>query len=422
MDGSGVGNHKKMNRKKHVVIIDEELPYPAVSGKRIRTLNLLVRLARHHQITYLSYRNNDPDEVREASSYLRDHNIEIVLVDRSTPAKSVHRRGPAFYADLVANLLSSKPYLVDINSSDALKQAVRKYAAERQVDLWQCEWTPFAEAVRGLAGARWLIMAHNVESLIWQRYYETETNPLKRWYIEKQWRKMERYERSVIGEATRTVTVSLEDATLMRDRFDGRRIDVVDNGVDTAYFQSAGAEHDRHQILFLGSLDWRPNLDAISLLLDRIFPAVQAEVPAARLCIVGRNPPESLARRVTATPGVALHATVADVRPYLAKSGVMAVPLRIGGGSRLKILEALAFGLPVISTRIGAEGLRLEPGRDLVVVEDAEQMVQALITYTRDPGPLRAMAESGRREVQARYDWDIMAETLGRVWDDVAGC
>jgi glycosyltransferase involved in cell wall biosynthesis len=399
-------------RPLHVAIVDEELPYPPTSGKRIRTLNLTLHLARRHRITYLSHRNADPDEARRAAAFLGDHGIETVVVERTVPRKS----GALFYARLAANLLSPLPYSVASHDSPALRRAVEAYAASHPVDLWQCEWTPYARALRGLGGARRLIVAHNVESLIWQRYYETEADRLKRWYIRGQWRKFERFERGAFAEATRVVAVSAEDAARMGEQFGAQRVDVVDNGVDTAYFRPMDVARDSARILFLGSLDWRPNLDAVGLLLDEVFPAVAAAEPSARLTLVGRNPPDALRRRVAGLANVELYANVADVRPHLARCGVLAVPLRIGGGSRLKIIEALATGLPVVSTRVGAEGLTLEAGKHLTVVEGVADVAAALVGCIRAPGPARALAERGRQVVLERYDWGALADKLERVW------
>ncbi len=264
-------------------------------------------------------------------------------------------------------------------------------------------------------------MAPNVDSLIWQRYYETEPSPLKRWYVHGQWRKFERYERRTFAGADRVVTVSDDDALLARRRFGIERVEVVDNGVDGAYFGSVEGPHSPERVLFLGSLDWRPNQDAVRMLLDDVFPAVRVQAPTARLSIVGRKPPEWLRRRLATADFAELHADVADVRPYLGASGVMAVPLRIGGGSRLKILEALACGLPVVSTRVGAEGLRLENGRDLTVVERVEDMAAALADCIRAPEPARRMADRGRRLVRERYDWDVLADKLEAVWESAVG-
>jgi glycosyltransferase involved in cell wall biosynthesis len=134
------------------------------------------------------------------------------------------------------------------------------------------------------------------------------------------------------------------------------------------------------------------------------------------LCLVGRNPSEALRRKVEATPGVELHGNVADVRPFLAECGALVVPLRIGGGSRLKILEALASGVPVISTRVGAEGLHLEAGRHLTVVEDIDALAPALVEAVRAPETAREQAEAGRRRVLKRYDWDVLAEQMEQLW------
>jgi polysaccharide biosynthesis protein PslH len=282
--------------------------------------------------------------------------------------------------------------------------------------VWHCEWTPYADALRDIALGRRVVMAHNVESLIWQRYYETETNALRRWYIGRQWRKFQRFEKRVLSEAEFAIAVSEADAQRFREQFGVKRVDVVENGVDTAYFQPQARRRDPRRLLFLGSLDWRPNLDGVRVFLDRVFPTLKLAEPSTRLCLVGRNPPETLRQQVAATPGVELYANVPDVRPYLADCGLMVVPLRIGGGSRLKILEALAGGTPVVSTRIGAEGLALEPGKDLTVVPEIDDLTHALLKAMNHPEPLQTQAETGREKVLERYDWDRLAGQLEQVW------
>jgi glycosyltransferase involved in cell wall biosynthesis len=398
-------------------MIDEELPFPPTSGKRIRTLNLTMRLAQRHRITYVCRRNADAGEAREAAAYFADHGVLPIVVDGPVPRRS----GVLFYARLATNLLSPLPYSVASHRSRALEQALREIAVREPVDLWHCEWTPYAAALRGLNGAPRLVMAHNVESVIWQRYHETETNPLKRWYVGRQWRKYQRFERSVLGEMEQTVAVSDLDAERLRQDFGARRVDVTENGVDTEHFRprDPAARAQTGRLLFLGSLDWRPNLDGVARLLE-VFPAVRAAEPRATLVLVGRNPPDWLRRR-TAEMGVELHADVPDVRPYLHDAELTVVPLRVGGGSRLKILESLAAGVPVVSTRIGAEGLHLEPGRHLTVVENIEDLAAALLVSLRAPDALEEQARRGREQVLRRYDWDVLADQLERIWLDCAG-
>lgn len=396
------------------VIIDGDVSYPATSGKRLRTLNLMLQLARRHEITYIARGEGNAEQNRQAREYLRMRGVTPLIVDDPLPQK----RGLGFYARLAANLFSPLPYSVASHHSEKLRAAVAEYAARHPVDLYQLEWTGYLYALP--PGAVAVVQAHNIDSLIWQRYHEAEGNALKRWYIRRQWKKFLRFEGEVFRTARDIVVVTVEDAALARQWFGVEQVHVVDNGVDVGYFAPIRPDANSRAILYLGALDWRPNLDALEVLLDAIFPAVRALVPDARLHIVGRSPSERLRRKVAPLEGVELHADVPDVRPYLERSAAMAVPLRIGGGSRLKILEALAAGLPVVSTHVGAEGLALRPGVDFTLADTPEAMARTLIDWLKDPVPAHRQAEHGRQTVASRYDWGMLANRLERVWEQAS--
>ncbi len=396
----------------NVVIVDGDVSYPMTSGKRLRTLNLMLQAAKRHRITYVGRCAADSEEARLAPPFLREHGIESILIHDPIARKS----GVAFYGRLLANLFSPRPYSVTSHQSEAMRLAILDLAKRERVDVWQLEWTPYLNAVdASLSGPR-VVIAHNVDTLIWQRYHDTEKNLLKKMYLRTQWKKFARFEREAFRKATRVVAVSDEDATLIRNDFGQPNVDVVDNGIDRTYFEQVKGERDPKRILFLGALDWRPNLDAVALLFDSIFPRVIAQEPNARLVIVGRNPPAHVVERARQMPGVELHASVPDVRPFLASAGVMAVPLRIGGGSRLKILESLASGLPVVSTKVGAEGLHIKPDLDYVQA-DENAMADALVHAIRKPDAMRALAEHGRAFVLDTYDWAVLAKKLEASWE-----
>ncbi len=406
-------------RSLRVAVLDEELPYPLTSGKRLRTFNLLARLAERHRITLLCHRNADPAEVPAAEAAFRKLGVETVVVPRAVPSKS----GPGFYARLAGNLLSPLPYSVETHTSPELVAAAAEHAAEMPVDLWHCEWTPYAQVLRKALRGRlrrtpWVVMAHNVESLIWRRYTETEENPVKRWYTKRQWLKFERFERWAFAHATWSVAVSEPDAELIRTQMGGtEQTEVVDNGVDTAHFRpQRDVDRDPFRVVFVGSLDWRPNQDAVKLLLESIFPQVRAKEPRAKLSIVGRNPPEWMHEAARETAGVTVFGSVPDVRPHLATCGMTVVPLRVGGGSRLKILESLATSTPVVSTRVGAEGLRLTPGKHLTVTPDETGMAEAILNVMADPDAAADQADEGRRLVLREYDWAPLATKLEEIW------
>lgn len=396
----------------HVVIVDGDVSYPATSGKRLRTLNLLLPLARRHRLTYIGRAAAHSAETKQAIAFLEDHSIHTLLVDHPLPRKS----GLLFPARLAANLLSPLPYSVASHQSARMRDTVNAYAARHKVDVWQFEWTGYVDTLDDPLANK-VVIAHNVDSLIWQRYAAAERNPLKRLYIQQQRRKFERFEKRIFHEATRLVAVSDADAQLMRSQYGVENPTIVDNGINRAFFAQVQRKPDPQRILFLGALDWRPNLDALKVLLNDVMPRVRQQEARAKLCIVGRHPPEWLRKRTRDNRAVELHADVPDVRPDLAECGVMTVPLRIGGGSRLKILEALAANVPVISTRIGAEGLHLTPGREYELADDVDQMAAALTDSIRHPARYQAMAENGRAVVHQHYDWNGLADKLEQVWD-----
>lgn len=398
-----------------VAVVNETLPYPATAGNRIRTLNLIQRLATRHQVTYICRAAESPIETRAGIEHLHKRGIRTVIADWAPSPK----RGVAFYGKLASNVTSPLPYAVAAHNSKAMREAIRRMALAREFDLWQFEWLAYADAVADVPDTRTLVIAHNVESLIWKRYAQTEKSALKALYLREQYRKFRSFERRVFGKVSGVVCVSEEDAKLAISEFSPRRVWVVDNGIDRAYFEQANGERLANTILFLGSLEWRPNLDAVKLLLDSIFPEVRRIMPDAKLQIVGRRPPQWLKDAAACTANVELFADVADVRPYLAAASVMAVPLRVGGGSRLKILEGLACGLPVVSTPVGCEGLAIRTGKELSVIEDPHQFAKGLCDAIRRPEESRAMAEAGRRLVYEKYDWDVLANRLETTWDQV---
>lgn len=402
-----------MKRRVKVVVVDWDITYPANSGKRLRTLNLMLQLAGRHDVTYFSRGDGRSAEGREAEKFLRDRGIKTEFANVPLPAKSTF----TYYGRLAANLCARQPLAVAAHQSSRFARALRDYALCHEVDLWQLEWTPYVDMVQTGFSSRTLIVAHNVDSLLWQRYQATEKNALRRQLFRLQWQKFERFERAAFNRATAVVAVSDDDAEILRSEFGVRRVHVVDNGVDVSHYQAVAATRDPHELLFLGSLDWRPNLDGVQLLLNEVFPRVRQQEPAAKLTIVGRNPPEWLTTLGQRTPQVEVRANVPDVRSYLARAGQMVVPLRIGGGSRLKILEALANGLPVVATTIAAEGLRLTPGREIRIADDLGTMASTIVQGIRWPSEAAAIARRGQELVADQYCWEKLATELEAVWE-----
>ncbi len=399
-----------------ILVVDEELPFPLNTGKRIRTYHLLRHLAKRHRITFVCHRNADLSERSIAEKAIAELGIEVVFIDRALPSPTLLTPKPQLAFGLAKNLFSSLPYLVQKHISREMISLVQAQASRPDIDLVHIEWTPYAAAVAEGIDKPVIVDAHNVESLIWKRYVEHEPSWIRRAYIRYQWRKLERFERETFQRTDQTVFVSEEDARLARSEFGATHGVVVENGVDTEWYQPVYTGRDKYELLVMGSLDWRPNIDGIEQFLRNVFPQIRAAEPRATVTVIGRNPGPAFEAWVRTQPAVELHANVPDVQMYTQRAGALVVPLRIGGGSRLKILEAAAAGLPILSTAIGAEGLRFEPDVHFAAADSIEGLGDTILQYCQLPELAHTRAVAARELVERGYDWSVQARDLERCW------
>jgi glycosyltransferase involved in cell wall biosynthesis len=321
---------------------------------------------------------------------------------------------------LFANLFSPLPYIVTSHHSRIYNEAVRASLVEFQPDLVICEWTPYVIYAKTLGSVKKIVTAHNIEADIWQRYYENESNAFRRWYIREQWRKVKQFERTALGWVDAAAAVSDLDCARLEKERAGLQIALIPNGVDLEYFDTLPQPNQRRHLVFTGSMDWRPNQDAARYFTREIFPLLKRARPDLECTFVGRNPPEDI-KRLAEVPGVHVTGTVDDVRPYVERAAVYVVPLRIGGGSRLKILEALAMGRAVVSTTIGAEGLDVVHGQHLLLADDPRSFASSVLRLIEEPERCVELAGKGRRLVERRYGWDALADRFGGFIREVAG-
>jgi glycosyltransferase involved in cell wall biosynthesis len=251
--------------------------------------------------------------------------------------------------------------------------------------------------------------SHNVEHRLWQRLCQAEARPLRRALLAVEWRKMRRRERYVCRHAQLTIAVSDLDRDVLAKLAPKARIRAVATGVDTSYFQPDATIQKPGSLVFTGAMDWYPNEEGILDFIETTLPLIQREVPEASLTVVGRNPTTRLLD-VDLRKGVRITGTVDDVRPYVAEAAVYVVPLRIGGGTRLKILEALAMGKAVVSTTIGAEGLPLVNGRHFIAADSPSEIARTVVSLLRDPERRAALGAAGRQLVEQRHSWKRVAQ------------
>jgi sugar transferase (PEP-CTERM/EpsH1 system associated) len=389
----------------HILWIKTELLHPVDKGGRIRTYNMLRALRRQHRVTYLTL-DAGPDG-SEAISRAAEYCDRLIRI----PFGEAPRGSMRFWAELAANLFSPLPYAVAKYRSPALRRAIEDAVAPGAIDVVVCDFLFPSQNVPDRLPCRTVLFQHNVEAMIWKRHVEVRRQPLLRAYFRSQWKRMQRFEAAECRRFDQVVAVSREDAETLEREYGLRQVADVPTGVDTEYFTPAGTEpRSAAELVFTGSMDWMPNEDGIAWFVDDVLPKVHRQVPEATLTVVGRKPPQRIRALAERDPRVRVTGTVPDVRPYLERAAVFVVPLRVGGGTRLKIYEALAMERAVVSTSIGSEGLPLENGTHALIADGADAFAEAVVALLRDPVAARRLGEAGAGFVRDNFRWERVAE------------
>lgn len=386
--------------------------HPATKGGQIRTLGILRRLSRRHEVHYVAFENPaHPDAVKSAGEYCaRAYGIRHAVADK---------RSLQFAAEAAGALFSSVPLAVSRFESPALRQKVEELLGRESFDRVVVDFLAMAPSCPDLG--RSVLFQHNVETMIWRRRAEHARGPVRTLYFGLQARRMFAYERAACREAGHIVAVSQADAELMRTMFGVSHVTEVPTGVDIEYFTRPAENPPIADLVFVGSMDWLPNVDGVTYFVREVLPLIRRRRPESKFAIVGRTPPESILKLGRTVPGVLVTGTVKDVRPYMWGASVSVVPLRIGGGTRLKIYEAMAAGLPVVSTTVGAEGLEVHPPDDIRIADDPKELAAHCLELLEDQHRSRLLAAQARDMVAANYSWERVAELFARVLESAPG-
>ncbi|HEX4425999.1 MAG TPA: glycosyltransferase family 4 protein [Terriglobales bacterium] len=386
---------------------------PVSSGGDIRSYNIARQLASHHELTFLSYYDGQPDAAYEQELNRRFPGAVSVCTGKES--NSTLARG----FDYVSRLPNSAPYAVSRFASAKVREQLKTWFQERRFDVAVCDFLDAAVNFPEKPGIPTVLFQHNVESEIWRRHAETASNPLRRSMYKMEFARMLRYEQEIVERYRHVIAVSEHDKSLMMNWVDTSRVSVVPTGVDLEQYRpDASAFPTEPLVMFVGAMDWEPNIDAMEYFCGEIWPLVVAEVPGAKFRIVGRNPDKRVQK--LASKSVEVTGTVASVVDHLRQAAAVIVPLRIGGGTRLKIYEAMAMGKAIVSTSVGAEGLDVHHGRDIVLAEDAKIFAESIVGFLLDR-ELRSRYEQAAAALAAQYGWPAIGDKFGKVLEIVAG-
>jgi sugar transferase (PEP-CTERM/EpsH1 system associated) len=390
--------------------------WPLDTGARLRNYHLARVLSRRAQVTLLGFGNEAGDDALPPES-LENFYDQIVAVKRAlgyTPFK------------IFRGALGSTPLSLLNYTTDAMRQALENILNEHSFDLVQVEsihLMAYLPAIRS-ARSRPLIICdwHNIESEVMQRYCEQERRFLRRKYAQKTARQLKVWEQRATHAFDAHLTVSDRDRQRLLQLNPTAQAFVIENGVDGAHYSDEQIEkayaswhsnNDRRsrRILFVGSMDYHANIGGVVDFAREVWPGLHSARPELVLTIVGRDPATEV-RQLRSIAGIEVTGTVADVRPYYREAVAAIVPLKVGGGSRLKILEAMAAGVPVVSTTLGAEGLNVQNGENILIANTDQELAETIIRVVESDAQQEQLRSGGRALVAARYDWSRLGAAL----------
>ena len=381
--------------------------YPLDTGGKIRTYNMLKELKKMHHITYLSQISigTEKETTKNAAEYCQ----EAIRIPWEETSKDNYK----LYIELFQNMLfSDLPYAVQKYQSLEMQEYIERLDCPGNYDIIICDFLIPSVNIKKPLATPSLLFQHNVESLIWKRRYDNAKG-IKRGYLYNQWKRMEQYEKKGCLLFDGVATVSMNDSNILKKEFGlANVIGDVPTGVDISYFKPIEAAKRHGSIVFSGSMDWDPNEDAVLYFMKEIYPLIKKKAPYASFTVVGRNPSQRLKSLNKLDSSINITGTVEDVRPYLTESEVYVVPLRIGGGTRIKIFEAMAMALPVVSTSIGAEGLSVKNGENILLSDQPEEFADNVIKLLQDQKNREEIGEKALTLIQKRFSWGAVTEVF----------
>jgi polysaccharide biosynthesis protein PslH len=385
-----------------ILWVKADFLHPTTRGGKIRTLEMLRRLHRRNEIHYVGLL--DP-AYPEAVALSAEYCSKVYPIEHRAPG----RRSLAFAGQVLKGSVSKWPVLIDRYRSESMRRCISELRGRERFDAIVCDFLVPACNMPRLDDC--VLFQHNVETMIWERHASSAGDLLRRLYFRLQARRMFAFEREVCRAVRHVVAVSEADARAMQEMFGLEQVSHVPTGVDIDYFtptaSQAGSVAD---LVFVGAMDWMPNIDGMIYFVSEVLPLIRRRRPQCSLVIVGKDPAPEIVRLGRDHDGVVVTGTVPDVRPYLWGSLVSIVPLRVGGGTRLKIYESMAARVPVVSTTVGAEGLTVSPPLDIRIADSEESFAAECLDLFGSAAARGGQADVAWKLVANRFSWDRAVE------------
>jgi len=400
---------------RRILFLTNEIPYFTGGGTPIRDFNLLKNLSDRYRFTVICFSDCDREKSSRRSAALDEHCEKVILVDREQgPVDRWHSR-----MEVLRRLWDPVPRRVTALTPPTLRSQIEGLLLEQEYDVVHANHVEMGALLSDVREAR-RVVGHEAVSPKLKRLLQIGSGPLRKTLGYVEWRKFTRYERALYGAVDLCTMVSEQERRTVLEMAPDANVAIVPNGVDTSFFPFAPQQYphgSKRSLLFIGSMAYTPNQDAVLFFRRKVWPLLKAKFPNLTWQIVGRDPSPAVESLVSAD--ISVTGWVRDVRPYMDRSLAMIVPLRSGGGTRLKILEAMAAGLPVVSTTIGAEGLDVSDGQTILLADTPSDFVDAVEVLISRPDFGQEIRFAARRLVESRYDWSTIAGRLDKAYQSL---
>ncbi len=393
-----------------ILFLAHLFPLPLDSGGKIKSFFTLKTLSEHYEVRLLSYVRNELESLMLPEIRRICAETDVVLLQRSA-ARSAW--------EAVFALAIGKSFVIERDFRQKMLDAFKKVLAEFEPDVVHIDHLQMAQFVDFGSSYKTVLDQHNVEFLIIKRMAETAESIIMRQYARMEWPKLMRHELEVCRQSDLIITVSDEDKTALQ-KIDGslQNIHAVPIGIDVKAIPVVKRSPGAQNMLFLGAMHWPPNIDCVLWFYKEIMPLIKAEVPNCIFTVAGQRAPKSIVS-LASDPSVRVIGYVSDQVAVASECGVFIVPLRSGSGVRVKILNAMAMGLPIVSTSIGAEGIEAEHGKHLLIADTPDDFAKAVVSILQDPSLADILGQNARQLVCERYSYEVVGKRLLSVYESV---
>lgn len=387
-----------------ILFLTQICPYPPTNGGAIKTYNILKHLGSKHEVSLLMFIRSDTKltDLEHLSQYCRQ--VDFYAIKRFAARNLL---------DAAASLVKNESFIITRDRHSGMRARVREVLHDH--DLIYVDHLQMSQFVPSNVPCPVVLDEHNVEWRIIRRFAVAGTPLLQRLLSALEWRKLRAYELSACRKADLVLTVTPNDRNiLVNSGISADKVDSLPIGVDVDQVRPVSLDPESKSILSFGTMSWPPNVDAIRHFVREIYPLIKGNVPDVRFTVVGSKPPPEI-KALEKDPSIKVTGFVGDTRPYAEAAAVFVVPLRIGSGMRVKILDAMALGLPVVSTSVGCEGISLQPGRHALIADSPAKFADCVAKLIGNPHMRETIGSAGRSLVESHYAWQPILERLDAV-------